>query len=187
MKKQEFYTQHGWKGSNYDSSLTTKDIAAIVRAYIKKAHSDYRFSVTSDRMSIDIILMEYPVELTNYELMKKHVEGIVRKDTTFYIPSLSAHRFSTKITEEQKEEHIQWRLQARAWHQLSSCDLDFYQWINPVILEVLKDINNFVASYNFDDSDAMIDYFDTNFYVHINIGKSGKPAKLVARTAKKAA
>ena len=32
----------------------------------------------------------------------------------------------------------------------------------------------------YDNSDAMIDYFDTAFYVHINVGKWNKPYVLKA-------
>ena len=36
MKAMNFYTSNGWAGSNYDSKLSTKEIAAKVRAYAKK-------------------------------------------------------------------------------------------------------------------------------------------------------
>lgn len=187
MKKQEFYTQHGWKGSNYNSNLTTKDIAAIVKDYIKKAHSDYRFSVKSDYNSITIALTEHPVELTSFELMKEEVLNNVRRSNYTYIPSIDKTIDSELVTLEQINELTNLKIEEAGNHQLGCYGLEKNKWINPAIVEVLKDVNNLVNSYNYDDSDAMIDYFDTNFYVHINIGKSGKPAKLVARTAKKAA
>ena len=37
------------------------------------------------------------------------------------------------------------------------------------------DITKFMNGYNYDDSDAMIDYFDTNFYMNLAIGKWDKP------------
>lgn len=36
MKAMNFYTANGWAGSNYDSKLSTKEIAARVRAFAKK-------------------------------------------------------------------------------------------------------------------------------------------------------
>lgn len=36
MKAMNFYTANGWVGSNYDSKLSTKEIAAKVRAFAKK-------------------------------------------------------------------------------------------------------------------------------------------------------
>lgn len=44
--------------------------------------------------------------------------------------------------------------------------------------EVMKNIYDFVMSYNFDDSDYMTDYFNTNFYLHLGIGTYKKPYKL---------
>ena len=40
MKTMNFYTQNGWAGSNYDSKLSTKEIAAkeaeILNAHVSK-------------------------------------------------------------------------------------------------------------------------------------------------------
>lgn len=47
--------------------------------------------------------------------------------------------------------------------------------INEKGFEVLSFIKKTVDSYNFNDSDAQIDYFNVNFYSHIGIGKWDKP------------
>ena len=49
MKTMNFYTQNGWAGSNYDSKLSTKEIAAKVRAFAKKNFPGFKFSVRSER------------------------------------------------------------------------------------------------------------------------------------------
>lgn len=43
--------------------------------------------------------------------------------------------------------------------------------------EVMMNVCDFVMSYNFDDSDAMTDYFHTNFYLTLGIGSYRKPYK----------
>lgn len=48
MKAMSFYTANGWAGSNYDSKLSTKEIAAKVKAYAKKNFPDFKFSVRSE-------------------------------------------------------------------------------------------------------------------------------------------
>lgn len=48
MKAINFYTANGWAGSNYDSKLSTKEIAAKVRSYAKKNFPDFKFSVRSE-------------------------------------------------------------------------------------------------------------------------------------------
>lgn len=47
MKPMNFYTANGWAGSNYDSKLSTKEIAAKVRAYAKKNFPGFKFSIKS--------------------------------------------------------------------------------------------------------------------------------------------
>ena len=44
--------------------------------------------------------------------------------------------------------------------------------------EVMMNVCDFVMSYNFDDSDAMTDYFHTNFYLTLGIGSYRQPYKV---------
>lgn len=48
MKAMSFYTANGWAGPNYDSKLSTKEIAAKVRSYAKKNFPAFKFSVRSE-------------------------------------------------------------------------------------------------------------------------------------------
>lgn len=41
--------------------------------------------------------------------------------------------------------------------------------IDPMAEVVMKDVVEYCQSFNYDDSDGMIDYFDTNFYLHENV------------------
>ena len=50
--------------------------------------------------------------------------------------------------------------------------------------EILQDAFDFAQTYNFDDSDSMVDYFHTNFYNGMSIGKWDNPFKVVERTAR---
>ena len=45
--------------------------------------------------------------------------------------------------------------------------------------EILTNVREYVMSYNYDDSDSMTDYFDTNFYLNMGVGKSDKPFQTV--------
>lgn len=62
--RNEFYTQYGFKGRNYDSNLSTKDIAQKIREYVKAAYPDCKFSVTTHYASmcseIRVALMSGP-------------------------------------------------------------------------------------------------------------------------------
>lgn len=48
MKAMNFYTANGWAGSNYDSKLSTKEIAAKVRSFAKKNFPGFKFSVRTE-------------------------------------------------------------------------------------------------------------------------------------------
>ncbi len=45
--------------------------------------------------------------------------------------------------------------------------------------EVMTNVKDFVMSYNYDNSDPMTDYFCTNFYLTLGIGKWSTPYKVV--------
>lgn len=51
----------------------------------------------------------------------------------------------------------------------------------PDALDMLKKVDQFIKSYRYDDSDGQMDYFDTNFYYHFDIGQYDKPFKVVNR------
>lgn len=62
--RNEFYTQNGFKGRNYDSNLSTKDIAQHIREYVKTSYPDCKFSITTHYASmcseIRVALMSGP-------------------------------------------------------------------------------------------------------------------------------
>ena len=47
-------------------------------------------------------------------------------------------------------------------------------------IEVLKNVSEFASSYRYDNSDSMVDYFDTNFYLNISIGDYKRPFRQTA-------
>lgn len=55
------------------------------------------------------------------------------------------------------------------------------------VFAVVSDVVAYCNSFNYDDSDSMTDYFDTNFYLHINVGEYGKPYEVKQPKAKKVA
>lgn len=58
--------------------------------------------------------------------------------------------------------------------------------LSPKAREVMLDVNRLINSYRYNDSDSMIDYFSTNFYYDLSIGKWNKPFE-VKDTMKKIA
>lgn len=143
--RKNFYTANGWEGSRYDHNLSTKDVAARVREYVKMQWPQYKFSIRTQYYSggsaIHLTLVSGPE--------KAFKDGATR---TYISTMRNVEGFEKDLTE--------------------------------IVFHVISDVCDFMQSYNYDDSDGMIDYFDTNFYSHIYIGDWDKPYEV--KTAKPA-
>lgn len=143
--RRNFYTANGWEGSRYDNNLSTKDVAARVREYVKMQWPQYKFSIRTQYYSggsaIHLTLVSGPE--------KAFKDGATR---TYISTMRNVEGFEKDLTE--------------------------------IVFHVMSDVCDFMQSYNYDDSDGMIDYFDTNFYSHVYVGDWNKPYQVVA--AKKA-
>lgn len=138
MKAMNFYTANGWAGSNYDSKLSTKEIAAKVRSYAKKNFPEFKFSITSRcSMHADSIY----IELKTGPCVP-FVEGS-RSAERGYMSTMSS---------------------VKAWEDE----------LTPEMFKVLDAVTTYASSFRYDDSDGMQDYFDTNFYIHIEVSDEYK-------------
>lgn len=141
--RSEFYTQNGWKGDNYRSDRSTKEIAKILREYVKRVYPDHKFSITTEYFSggssINVALMAAP-----YEALR---DG-------------STHRGMNQFA--MKEDPV----------------------FAPRAVEVMRNVNRLIKSYRYDDSDGMIDYFNTNFYYDLSVGRWNKPFEVKGSPAK---
>ena len=163
--RSEFYIQNGWKGENYDINLRTKDIAAKVREFVKMVYPECKFSVTFSTASmcseVYVTLMESP-----YRLNKTFEE---LTDDELYNGNYSYYYQYGRETDDRQKAYF-----------LTQC-------YTPEVTKIMKDVDRFVKSYRYDDSDGMIDYFDTNFYYFgVKAGKWDKPyVQNEARMAKR--
>ena len=175
--RSEFYTENGWKGSNHSWNRTLKEIAQIVRTYIKEKYPTYKFSVRTEYASmcqeLHVTLKESPIpvyktfdELTSEDI-HKIAKGIFPWD---YLLDDRLH-FLNAPKEEQKK--IIEESTSRKRHAL-----------NEATQAVINDIDNFVKSYNYQDCDGMIDYFDVDFYYFGCCQDNGENIKIVPKTAR---
>lgn len=134
----DFYTANGWAGSNYDSKLSTKEIAANVRAYAKKNFPEFKFSVRSKwSMYADSMY----IELKSGPCVP-FVEGSISAERG-YMSTMSS---------------------VKAWKDE----------LTPKVFAALNAVSNYASSFRYNDSDGMQDYFDTNFYIHIEVSDEYK-------------
>lgn len=167
-----FYTQNGWAGSKYDSRRTTKEVAALVRAYVKEVYPTYKFSV---RFSTASMCSEVHVELVNapFEIYKKFEE--LTQEERFKVWQIAERNHWVEEFGCLDDEHMAILKKAYEEHK-------FLKRYTEVIQSVMDDVDREVNSYRYDDSDGMIDYFSTNFY-YFNVKLSDK-FKVVEKTAR---
>jgi len=149
-------------------TMDLKDIGKIVKTRLKEKYPDCTFSVTIERYSMGQSLHIY--------LMKSNFKVIQDFDK---IPEIALFSYQSRnYTKEQIQQE-----QNSRHHQLNQYTLleeyDPEKWCNGVFLteaghKLLQDAVKFSQYYNYDESDSMVDYFDVNFYLHVNIGKYDK-------------
>ena len=167
------YTGSGWQGKNYNKNLGIVEISKLIKTDLKKKYPECHFSVVTKKFagggSISISLMSAP-----FEPFDNDIERMRRSD------------FYRQNSVENKIESFQQRHSNR-YVQLNQCqlkDTDFENGCNGVLLtrqcfKIMKYVYQLSNSFNYDDSDSMIDYFNTNYYLHLNIGKWDKPFRVI--------
>lgn len=158
------YTGHGWEGKNYNRDLGITEISKIIKGKLKKEYPACKFSIQIQRytggQALHISLMEAPFEAIICDQITEFKNGRMGTERVFIEkPNTSGHtqlnHYTFKETEA-KGINNGTKLTSKAW----TC---------------MKRVSELATSFNFDDSDGMIDYFSTNFYLHLNIGKWDKP------------
>lgn len=173
--RNEFYTAYGWKGSNHSWDRSLKEVAKIVRAYVKEKYPTYKFSVRTSYASmcqelhVDLMESPIPVYKTFEELTRDDRNDILERMRFNHIFNLNSW------TREEEDAAIK-----DAWENHNGN----YKVLNDVTSAVIKDVDAFVKSYNYHDCDGMIDYFDVDFYYFGCDRDNGRSIKIVPRTAR---
>jgi len=165
--RRKFYTDNGWEGSRYNPNLRLRDIAPIIRGYLKNVYPTWRFSVVQEHYSGGCGL---------YVSLTEAPESIFLEDRIKAVPRQSGeYRSDEDAATICQQLHSGRGIQNWEW---------YYDWMSDKAKAVLRDIEALVNSFRYDDSDARVDYFSTNFYPHLYIGKWNKPLKIVPRKEK---
>ena len=150
------YTSTGWVGANHDSNLGVKDIAKMTRDYLKKNYSDCKFSVVKDHNSINVALMSAPFN----PFATPDVSVVSGHDARYGLDDFMKN-WANSI--------------AKGYHGVNHYYINDSRFLTDKAKVMFTSITKFMNGYNYDDSDAMTDYFDTNFYMNLAIGKWDKP------------
>lgn len=175
--RSEFYTQNGWKGSRHDSNLTLKEIAQRVREFVKEAFPTYRFSVRTSYASmcqelhVEMKESPAPVVKTLDDLTDDDVHEIIRQ----------ANRMNDWPLASWSDAEARAAI-ASLWDRKPS----MYRILTERAAAVRDEVDAYVKSYNREDCDGMIDYFDVDFY-YFGCLQDWKSVKVVPRTERIAA
>ena len=159
--KRSYYTPNAFEGVKYNPELSTKEIAKRIKKEFNKRYPKVKVSITSKYYSggssINIHLMKAPFEA----FKEPNAEEIPHHD---------------KRVRGEEQLIKNWKRYKEDGHkQINHHHLDNDYLLTKEAKEVLKTLTDLATCYNYDDSDAQRDYFDTNFYLHMRVGKYDRP------------
>lgn len=196
--RRNFYTQNGWEGSRYDGNKSLKEIAAIVRTYVKEKYPTCKFSVRTSYasmcQSLHVSIKEFPGKMykTGEDLRNEGLSEHIKTTITWGEDAGKPFEYDTYKEEIQgmlrklnanhmfnkdswtDEELIEAYEEARKKNSFFAIRTEYFD-------SVITDVEAFVNSYNYSDCDGMTDYFDVNFWFH---GCSTDECKEVVKTAR---
>lgn len=151
MEKKNFYTANGWQGSRYNSKLSAKEIAQLLRDEFKKELPGVKVSVrqtwATHTPEITVSIMEAPeAVLTDCEQNRK---GYLQRADSW----LEGFR--------------------------KPGGTETIEKLTPYGKELVGKISGALKSYNYNDSDSQIDYFNRNFFDRVEVGQYDKPFRVM--------
>jgi hypothetical protein len=145
-----------------------KDIAREIRGKLKVEFPKCRFSVTIERysggQSMSISLMSAPFEAIIEEIHGEWIAG-----TKTYIRTPVKKMYAQLNQYVFKDGYEGFNNTPAEYGSNNGAILTREAW------DCMARAYELTLTHNWDNSDPMTDYFDVNFYVHLNIGEWDKP------------
>lgn len=179
--RRKFYTEYGWEGSRYDSRLSLKEIAQIVRAYVKEKYPTCKFSIRTKYASmcqeLFVDIKEFPAQMykTADDLRKEGIRETV--NTTISWGENAGQPYTYDKYTDEVEEMLRTISRNGLFEKSSWDDEELLEAYDNAVnrnkrfaikteyfKSVIEDVDAFVKSYNYEDCDGMVDYFDVNFW-----------------------
>lgn len=177
----------GFTGSRYSGNRSLKEIAVLVREYVKAKYPKFKFSVRTEYafkwQDLYIALTEGYTELfVSEEEYRTKMREYYRHGVRMY--GRSEEEIQGQITYDWENRHRN-NIQIRSYDTFEEVDYG----LRPEVYAMLNDVARYIESYNYDHSDSMVDCFDVNFsFFGVSVGRYDKPykinEKLASRTTK---
>lgn len=179
------YTGGGWEGTKYDSNLSTKEIAKNISDYSKKKYPDVQLSRKTDYNGIDIHVMSSGKDLyindknidamaddKVFDTIHSSIGGVRNLDD--WLDKNNRKNSNGTYTTNDARDYL--KEQLKMYKGRKGDNVTGNEWyLNDYGKDVISSLNKEMNSYNYNDSDGMVDYFNTNFYGYVKIGKWDKP------------
>lgn len=152
------YTGNKFEGSNYRATreMNFSDVVKTMRERFKVELPGVKISTVQENYSmgraLHVSIMSAPQDVFDFSGQTENYRGEM-------VPA--AELYSDVVE--------------RKYMQVNQYHVKEHYGLSQYGRDVIAKVNNIVNSFNYDDSDSQIDYFDTRFYLHLNIGKWDKP------------
>lgn len=164
------YTTSAWEGLNYDIKLDLSEIAKIIKTELKRLYPETVFSITKQSYAGGQSL--------HVHLMKDKENPFVNEEDIDF-KSISQNNYIRYGYDVESLKNLHKSRSKGNGTQLNCFYINDDWALTETAKEKMAKAKELANSFNFNDSDSMIDYFHTNFYLHLYIGKYGNAFKTV--------
>jgi hypothetical protein len=166
------YSGNAYEGLNYKSNLEIKDIAKLIKQQLKLKYPSADFSITKESYSGGQSLHIYYMKDTKSPY--KTIENIIKDDAD--------NLYYYCFTAEEKQNRLNYL--KNKIDNLDYSDINHYHIKDDYMLtdyakKILTYAKDLANSFNYDDSDSQTDYFSTNFYLSLYVGKWNKKFEII--------
>ena len=176
----------GWKGKNYDLHLDIKEIAQIIRKQFRQKYPSYKINARISRysggqsMRISILIPKSDL-LPKDQFVADSTQNPWKyvKGSWGWIgypnPDGSEGRerpdILGEISAEERADYFSRYYDHELERYTGNADINVGAQPIPLLKDdALKYVKYLTDSFNYDDSNSMVDYFDVNFYAFIYYG-----------------
>lgn len=151
-------------------NISLVDVAKTIKQQLKKEYPFCKFSIQTQYYSMGCALHINVME-TNFKIIKPFEE---LSERVLFEYGKSQNRTNEEL--KNMQERGNYPINGIRQETVYNPDV----WNNGAFLtekgfNLIKRITELTNKFNYDESDSQTDYFNVNFYLHLNIGKWDKP------------
>lgn len=171
-------------GSKSDKHLYGADLSKAIREDIKAAGikgASVRCKTYSGGQSITVTLsLPTTAYVTKQQFAVDYriptsASWIDYEDEDGKFQSIHVGKYYSSETSADEQERIRisaakyaYKREAESVNDLNCYHLDKYKVYTPETMKIIERVNSIILAYRYDESNSMVDYFDTNFYYDIH-------------------